>query len=129
MRFDTLGGFPLDDGGADHARRLGFQLDVEPLFDDVHDLVDRQAHGRPVLGKHQHGLNAILARLPFRLHVDERHQGTTILHDVLAVAVLDRSDLEQGQQLVPQAKDRRLVDQLDLVTVGLAGADQLVTLY
>jgi hypothetical protein len=40
------------------------------------------------------GCTPVLARLALGLHIDNRHQRAPILHDVLAVAVLDGVDLD-----------------------------------
>jgi hypothetical protein len=50
---DDVGRLALDHGRADEARLLGRQLDVEPVVDDVDDLVDHEAHGAIVVGEHQ----------------------------------------------------------------------------
>ena len=59
---DHLGGLALDDRGAENARRGARQLDIEPLLDDVDDLVDHQAHGAALVGEHQQRLRAAALR-------------------------------------------------------------------
>jgi hypothetical protein len=66
---DDLGGAALDHGIAEDARTLARHLDVEPLLDDVDDLVDDEAHGAAMIGEHQDRLRAVLldAGLPLSM--------------------------------------------------------------
>ena len=42
---------------------LAAELDVEPLLDDVDDLVDHEAHGAVAVGEHEKRLRALGADL------------------------------------------------------------------
>ena len=86
-------------------------LDVEPLLDDVDDLVDHKPHGALVVDEHQDRLRAGGPDLD-ALHLHQRHQLVAVLHHVAAVTELD---LVGGDLL--EAGDERKRHRL-----GLAGA-------
>ena len=103
---DHFGGLALDHGGTENAVRLAGDLDVQPLLDDVDDLVDHEPHRAAVVGEHQDRLRALrLDRDPGHLH--QRHQLLAVLHHVAAVTELD---LVGGDLLQPgdEAERNRL---------------------
>ena len=53
---DDLGRLALDHRRAEHARHVAADLDVEPLLDDVDDLVDDEAHRASGIGEHEQRL-------------------------------------------------------------------------
>ena len=57
---DDLGGAAFHHRVAEHAGTLARHLDIEPLLDDVDDLVDDEAHGAVMIGEHQDRLRAVL---------------------------------------------------------------------
>ena len=57
---DHFGGVALDHGRAEDAGTVACHLDVEPLLDDVDDLVDHEPHRAAVVGEHQDRLGAFL---------------------------------------------------------------------
>ena len=63
-------------------------LDVEPLLDDVDDLVDHQPHRAAVVGEHQDRLRARGADAD-AVHLHQRHQLAAVLHHVAAVREFD----------------------------------------
>src|ERR1700722_14518032 len=85
---DDLGGAALHDRIADKARTFARDLYVEPLLDDVDDLVDDEAHAPAAIGKHQNRHGAILLELA-AVDADERHELIAILHQILAVGGFD----------------------------------------
>ena len=86
-------------------------LDVQPLLDDVDDLVDHEPHRAAVVGEHQDRLRAGgLDGDPVHLH--QRHQLLAVLHHVAAVRELD---LVGGDLLQPG-------DEAERHRLGLAGA-------
>ena len=85
---DDLGGAALHHRIADKARTFARDLDVEPLLDDVDDLVDDEAHAPAAIGKHQNRHGAILLELA-AVDADERHELIAILHQILAVGGFD----------------------------------------
>ena len=56
---DHLGGLALDHGRAENAVAGAGDLDVQPLLDDVDDLVDHEPHRAAVVGEHQDRLRAL----------------------------------------------------------------------
>ena len=87
-------------------------LDVEPLLDDVDDLVDHEPHRAAVIGEHQDRLGAGgLDRDAVHLH--QRHQLLAVLHHVAAVTELD---LVGGDLFQPGDEAER--DRLGLVGAG-----------
>ena len=57
---DHFGGLALDHGRTQNAVRLAGDLDVQPLLDDVDDLVDHEPHRAAVVGEHQDRLRALV---------------------------------------------------------------------
>src|ERR1700722_15689125 len=85
---DDLGGAALHDRIADKARTFARDLDVEPLLDDVDDLVDDEAHAPAAIEKPKNRHGAVLLELA-TVDADERHELIAILHKILAVGGLD----------------------------------------
>ena len=90
---DDLCGAALHHRIADKARTLARDLDVEPLLDDVDDLVDDEAHAPAAIGKHQNRHGAILLELA-AVDADERHELIAILHEIAAVGDLDTAAID-----------------------------------
>ena len=60
---DDLCGAALHHRIADKAGNVARDLDVEPLLDDVDDLVDDEAHATAAIGKYQNRHGAVLLEL------------------------------------------------------------------
>src|SRR6516165_620859 len=86
---EHLGGALADDGRAEEAGHLGGQLDLEPVLDDVDDLVDEQTHGPPVLGEYQHRLGLALGAINRFVHVHKRDEAAAVEHHRTAAGMLD----------------------------------------
>ena len=63
-------------------------LDVQPLLDDVDDLVDHEPHRAAVVGEHQDRLRALRLDVD-PVHLHQRHQLLAVLHHVAAVTEFD----------------------------------------
>ena len=99
-RIHDVGCVAVDDGGAEQARLVAADLDVELVADHVEDLVDHQADMLVAVAQYQHRL-VLAARSDFRIERHERHQAATILCDQPAAGRLDpgaRHHLEPGDQ-------------------------------
>ncbi len=86
---DDLGRLSLDDRGAEDARHVAADLDIEPVLDDVDDLVHDQAHRAARVGEHQQRLRAFLAHAHVLADAHQRHQLPAILHEMTAVREFD----------------------------------------
>ena len=76
---DDLCRAALEDCRAEDAGGLVGELEVEHVFDDVEDRVDRETNNERALAEHQHGLAPFPAdRTAAR---GERHQAATVLDD------------------------------------------------
>ena len=91
---DDLGRLALDDGGAEHAGIVAADLDVEPVLDDVDDLVDHQRHRAGAVGEHQQRLGALALHAHALVHADQRHQLAAVLHHVAAVRQFDLAGVD-----------------------------------
>ena len=60
-------------------------LDVEPLLDDIDDLVDDEAHGTTVVGEYQDRLGALLLDGGLGVDPQQRHELVTVLQKVTTV--------------------------------------------
>ncbi len=86
---DHFGRLTLDDRGTQNAGLAARQLDIEPLLDDVDDLVDHKSHGAALIGEHQQRLRAAALDAHIAIDRDQRHELTAILHDRAVVGRLD----------------------------------------
>ncbi len=98
---DDLGGVALDHRVAEHAGAFARHFDVEPILDDIDDLIDHEAHGAAAIGEHQDRLRAIPLEVGLRVDAQKRHELIAVLHQVSAVGNLDLAAidfLEPGDQ-------------------------------
>ncbi len=98
---DDFGRLAFDDGGAEHAGIFAGDLDIEAVFDDIDNLVDHQRHRAVAIREHQQRLGALALYAYGRIHADQRHQLTAVLHHVAAVRQFDLAGidfLEPGNQ-------------------------------
>ena len=110
---DDLGGAALDHGIAEDAGALARHLDVEPLLDDVDDLVDDETHGAAVIGEHQDRLGAVLLDGGLRIDAQQRHELIAILHEITAVGNFDAPAID-----LLQPRDERKQNGLGLLRAG-----------
>src|SRR5271170_49747 len=101
---DDLGGAALDHSIAEHTRALACHLDVEPLLDDVDDLVHHEAHAAAAIGKHQDRLCAILLDATLGVDAQKRHELIAILNETMTVGNFNPAAIDlfqtrdQGEQ-------------------------------
>src|SRR5665647_1718004 len=91
---DDFGRLALDDGGAEHAGVFADDLDIEAVFDDVDNLVDHQRHRAVAIREHQQRLGALALYAYGRIHADQWHQLTAVLHHVAAVRQFDLAGID-----------------------------------
>ena len=110
---DDLGRLALDDRGAEDARHVAADLDVEPVLDDVDDLVDHEAHRASGIGEHQQRLRAFGAHAHVVADADQRHELAAVLHQMAAVGELDLLAVD-----LFEPRDQRQRHRLGLLRTG-----------
>src|SRR3954467_695687 len=78
---DHLGRLAFDYRRAKNAGTLAGQLHIEPLFDDVDDLVDHQSHGAALVRENQQRLRAVTFDLDVVAGRNEGHELAAILDE------------------------------------------------
>ena len=87
---DDLCRLALHDGRAEHTHRFAAaDLDIEPLLDDIDDLVDDEAHRTSGVGEHQQRLRAFGAHPDLVADAHQRHQLAAVLHQMAAIGELN----------------------------------------
>ena len=74
---------------AEYARSIVRHFDIEPLFGDVEDLVDKKPNRAAVFREHENRLGAFFFDPHLRVEAKERHQRVAVLHNVSPIGVLD----------------------------------------
>ena len=60
---DNFGGGAFDNCVAEHAGTFAGYFDVQPLLDDVNDLVDDKSHRSALIGEHQYWLRTVRLKI------------------------------------------------------------------
>src|SRR6266568_7134740 len=81
---DDLGGLAADHRAAERAGSLARHFDVQPVLDDVDDLVDCESHRAAAIREHQERLRTLGAQGELVLEPHQGHQLSAILHQVAA---------------------------------------------
>ena len=98
---DHLGGLALDHGRAEHARPIAAEFDLQPILDNVDDLVDQETHRAFLVGKDHERLRSFIADADVLVDRDQRHQLPAILEQSLLVRRFKEAridDFEAGDE-------------------------------